>query len=84
MSAIIMTDKVDIVLNQNYYDILINITQTDYACKEGKVKCPGGLQCIEEDYMYCNGVEDCSDGSDESGAFCKGLLLKVTVNSISC
>ena len=58
---------------------MITITQTDYACKEGRVKCSDGLQCIPEDYM-CNGEKDCTDGSDENGAFCKGF--SVAVNSI--
>ena len=63
MFAITMIDKVEIKL-----ELLIHSTQTD-NCKEGKLKGPGGLQCIGGNYMYCNGVEDCSDGSDESGAF---------------
>jgi len=39
--------------------------------------------------MYCNGKEDCSDGSDESGSFCKGLSVTrlmvsaVIVNNLS-
>ena len=28
----------------------------------------------------CNGEKDCTDGSDENGAFCKGF--SVAVNSI--
>ena len=66
---------------------MITITQTDYTCRGGRVKCPGGLQCIDKDYMYCNGKEDCSDGSDESGSFCKGLsvtrLMVSAVNNLS-
>ena len=58
---------------------MIAIAQTDYACKGGRIKCPGGLQCIKEDYMYCNGEKDCSDGSDENETFCKGLSVAINI-----
>ena len=51
---------------------MIAISQTDFTCMEGKVKCLDGLQCIDKDYM-CDADADCSDGSDEET--CPGDLI---------
>ena len=51
---------------------MIAISQTDYRCMEGKVKCLDGIQCINKDYM-CDADVDCSDGSDEET--CPGDLI---------
>lgn len=33
-------------------------------CKPGQFQCVSGYECISENYL-CDGVDDCSDGSDE-------------------
>ncbi|XP_063688391.1 very low-density lipoprotein receptor-like [Bolinopsis microptera] len=54
----------------------------NYTCKGEQVKCPGGLQCIWENYI-CDGEEDCIDGSDENGTFCKGFTC-IEYNMVKC
>jgi len=34
-----------------------------------QVKCPSGNQCMRP-FSLCNGVKDCTDGSDEDPAYC--------------
>ena len=46
---------------------------TDYKCMYGEKKCMNG-QCIDND-LFCDGVEHCIDGSDESRDICTGTNL---------
>ena len=53
---------------------------SEFYCEESKVKCLEGLQCIPK-WSKCDGIQDCSDGSDEIEAICKGLVptLSLTI-----
>ena len=44
----------------HYLDIIAG------SCNWNKVKCRTGEACIRKSYVN-NGIEDCEDGSDESG-----------------
>lgn len=46
----------------------------EYTCPGSRLKCPGGLECIEYDEM-CNGFNDCNDKSDEDPDFCRSKNL---------
>ena len=46
---------------------------SELYCDEFEVKCLEGLQCIIK-WSKCDGYQDCSDGSDEIEAICKGLV----------
>lgn len=46
-----------------------NPDDNDSACRIGEIKCVSDGKCIES-YKFCNGVNDCEDGSDED--LCSG------------
>ena len=62
-----------------YYPILIllacKLISICYSCRISEYPCRGGASCVPLD-KYCDGKDDCGDGSDEP-KFCTGKLIKI-------
>ena len=43
-------------------------------CKAGEMKCFADKLCLPNDYI-CDGIKDCSDGSDERSEICGELFF---------
>jgi len=47
---------------------------TEVTCAVDEFRCASGTECVDP-YAQCNGVADCSDGSDETVELC-GMRIR--------